>query len=303
MWKIDRTTIFLCVVLILFLWDLAFFIGIRNPDILPHPLVYFRELGDIEFLRGFPFMLRQIIFSATLGGLIGAGVASLLLRNDRLTRAALQVLHLGQWLPFIVLFATPDPWTLGIAAAGFCACYHCLAARSLLDLNDRETLAYVARAASLQALLISLLSQVWLQFWNWFDFVALNRPLKGFQVLLVLLMFLFLTNWVFRIRFDLMAERCGSILLAETRGGNWGSFIGVFLYAIFCLIIWQIFPSLRYHPFQSSPLGILRAGYSLLMEGEIWGDITLSLFETLGGVVFFLGGGVVSVNDFRILNE
>ena len=57
-WKIDRTTIFLCLVFILFLWDLVYFLGIRNPARFPHPFVIFRALGAVEFLRGFPAMLR-----------------------------------------------------------------------------------------------------------------------------------------------------------------------------------------------------------------------------------------------------
>ena len=108
-------------------------------------------------------MLRHTIFSSVLGGLIGVGVAFLILRSSWLTQAALQVLRLGLWLPFLVCFATPDPWALGIAAAMFCSCYQYVVATSVLGLDGQEIRTLVAREITLQVLLISFISQIWLQ--------------------------------------------------------------------------------------------------------------------------------------------
>ena len=41
-WKIDRTAVFLLLVFVLFLWDLAFFLGIRDPARFPHPFMVLR---------------------------------------------------------------------------------------------------------------------------------------------------------------------------------------------------------------------------------------------------------------------
>ena len=70
-WNVDRVAVFLFVVVLSFLYDLAFYLGIRDTARFPHPFVYFRSLGDIEYLRGFPWMLRQVMFSLVAGGLLG----------------------------------------------------------------------------------------------------------------------------------------------------------------------------------------------------------------------------------------
>ena len=91
-WGIDRTAIFLSVIGLLFFWDLAYFVGLRDPARFPHPFRIFRLLGDFELLRGFLTMLRQIIFYVVSGGVIGIAVGSLVLRNARLTLVVLRLL-------------------------------------------------------------------------------------------------------------------------------------------------------------------------------------------------------------------
>src|SRR6266705_6449321 len=103
-WKIDRTTIFLCLTLVLFLYDLAWLLGLRNAARFPHPFVIFRTLGDIEFLRGLPGMLRQIIFSLVSGWVLGVAIGSLVLYNSWLSEATIRFLRIGLWLPFLVIF-------------------------------------------------------------------------------------------------------------------------------------------------------------------------------------------------------
>jgi ABC-type nitrate/sulfonate/bicarbonate transport system permease component len=284
-WKSDRTTIFLYVVFFLFLWDLAYFVGIRNPDRFPHPFVVFRMFGDSEFLRGFPNMLRHIIFASVLGGVIGVGIGAIILRSFRLTQAVLGFLRLGLWLPFFLLFATPDAFALSIAAVMLCSCYHYLAAQIFLGLQGREIRTYVAREAVLQALFISLLSQIWLGYWKWFEFAPLNQPATGSGVLIAVLSLLFFVNWVFRSNFDLIAGQRGIILNKDWNSASWKSFCAVLLFAVAFLIIWQMVVSLRFPRFQSSLLGVVEAGYQLLTYGEIYNDIRVSLLEIFGGMV------------------
>jgi hypothetical protein len=79
-------------------------------------------------------MLRHTIFFTVSGGLIGVGVACLILRSVWLTQTALRALRLGLWLPTLILFVTPDVFALGIATAILCGCYYYLAATSFLFL-------------------------------------------------------------------------------------------------------------------------------------------------------------------------
>lgn len=298
-WKIDRTTIFLYLVFFLFLWDLAYFVGIRNPERFPHPFGVFRMFGDSEFLRGFPNLLRHVIFASVSGGVIGVGIGAIVLRSSRLTQTVLHFLRLGLWLPFFLFFATPDAFALSIAAVMLCSCYHYLAAQIFLGLQGREVRTYVAREAVLQALFISLLSQIWLGYWKWFEFAPLNQPATGWGALIAVLSLLFFINWIFRSNFDLTAEQRGIILNKDWNSASWKSSCAVLLFAVALLIIWQMVVSLRFPRFQSSLLGVVEAGYQLLTYGEIYDDIWVSLLEVFGGMVL---GGCVALLVFALLS-
>lgn len=286
-WKTDRTAIFFCLVFVLFLWDVVYFLGIRDPDRFPHPFSVFRRFGDVEFLRGFSSMLRHVISCSVLGGLIGVGAACLVIRSGWLTQAAVQVLRLGLWLPFMILFATPDPWLLGIAAAMFCSCYHYLVAISVLGLEKQEIRTHVVRETTLQVLLISLISQIWLQYWNWFAFAATYQRVQGLGVFLILVGLIIFIQWIFRSDFNLLAERRGILLREDLKSANWKWMCGFLLVALAFMILWGLVWQLVG---PNSPLGVISAGYQLLTHGEIYKDIGVSLLELLGGIV--LGGSI-----------
>ena len=299
-WKIDRTTIFLCLVFILFLWDLAYFLGIRDPTRFPHPFVIFRTLGDVEFLRGFPVMLRQIIFSFVSGGILGLTIGSLILYSPWLTEATLHFLRIGLWLPFLVIFAVPATFWLSITAVTLCVGYHYLTARSLLRLERYEALTYSTREGGLQALFIALISQIWVQSWLWFIFPWPQQNARmGFGVLSVLVAFLGLVNWLFRSSFDVTAEMRATIRIEEVNTATWKSFWEAVLLMVVCLAIWQLFSASRFNFLRVSPFEPINAAYYLFMSGEIWGDIRLSLLEVVGGMVL---GSSIALVVFALLS-
>jgi ABC-type nitrate/sulfonate/bicarbonate transport system permease component len=90
--RIDRTSIFLGVVGLLFFWDLIYLLGITDPAHFPHPFRVFRLVGDFELFRGFRTILRQIILIAVPGSLIGIAVAHRVLLSRGLTEATLRFL-------------------------------------------------------------------------------------------------------------------------------------------------------------------------------------------------------------------
>lgn len=299
-WKIDRTTIFLCLVFILFLWDLAYFLGIRNPARFPHPFVIFRALGDVEFLRGFPVMLRQIIFSFVSGGILSLTIGSLILYSPWLTEATLHFLRIGLWLPFLIIFAVPATFWLSITAVTLCVGYHYLTARSLLRLERYEALTYSTREGALQALFIALISQIWVQSWLWFIFPWPQQNARmGFGVLSVLVAFLGLVNWLFRSSFDVTAEMRATIRIEEVNTATWKSFWEAVLLMVVCLAIWQLFSASRFNFLRVSPFEPINAAYYLFMSGEIWGDIRLSLLEVVGGMVL---GSSIALVVFALLS-
>jgi ABC-type nitrate/sulfonate/bicarbonate transport system permease component len=142
--RTDRTSIFLGVVVVLFVWDVIYFTGITDPAHFPHPFRIFRFIGDFEMLRGFRVMLRQIIIVTVPGSLIGIAVAHRVLLSRVFTEGTLRFLRLGIWVPFFLLFSV-SVYTLiwAVAAAVFCSCYFYLVARHLLGFRGRDVICYV----------------------------------------------------------------------------------------------------------------------------------------------------------------
>jgi NitT/TauT family transport system permease protein len=195
----------------------------------------------------------------------------------------LSVLRHALWLPLFLLFATPVPFTLGIAAVAFCACYHYLASVSLLGLRGHEARMYVTREAVLHGFFLSLMSQIWWRGWNWFEFAALYQPAKGVGVFVTLVALLAFINWIFHFDFELNAARQRIILNKSTRTPAWLPFSAFMSFTILLLFIWQAVGWLGFS-FWSSPDGVIEAASSLFATHEIYRDIGASLSEIAGGL-------------------
>jgi len=301
-WKVDRVTVFLFIAVVSFLYDLTFYLGIRDTIRFPHPFVYFRSLGNIEYLRGFPGMLRNFIFSFVLGGLIGVGVGRLVLSSGRGTKTAIQVLSLGLWLPFLIIFATPDPRALGIAAAMFCSCYYYLVGTSVLRLEGPNLRTFVAGETTLQILLFSLISQIWLLYWKWFSFAATYQAPEGLGVFIVIVVLLMFIQWIFRIDFKLVAEQHRNILFEDLKSPTLRWMGGFLLFTLAFTVIWERVGYMRFPRWSASPLGAISAGYDLLTHIEIYIDSQASLLEMLGGIVL-CGSIALIVSAFMSANS
>jgi ABC-type nitrate/sulfonate/bicarbonate transport system permease component len=290
-WRFDRISIFFGIIGLLFIWDLIYFLGITDPTHFPHPFRLFNLFTDSELFRGFRTMVRQIIFLFVPAGIVGITAGCLILRNSPLTYALLRFLRIGLWLPFVIIFALPDKFALGLTIVALCSCYHYLIARSYLELHGNAALAYVGRETFLQAWLISLIAQIWGGPWKWYEFSARFVPSDGFKCLAMLIVLAFLVNWFFRSNFDLTAQRRKIILAREFDNANWNTLRGTFLITIVCLLIWLTFSQLWPKLIPTSPLDVLAAGYTLFKAGELWGDIGISLLEIAIGIT--LGAALV----------
>jgi hypothetical protein len=206
-WNVDRVTIFLFIAVVSFFYNVTFYLGVRDTTRFPHPFVYFRSLGDIEYLHRFPGMLRQAMFSLVAGGLIGWAVSLVILRNDWLTRATIRFLRIAMWFPFLVAFAAPNTFIQGIAAAMLAMLYYYLTARSFLELLPRDAFRYAGGEVILQTLFFTLLSQMWTRRWDWAIFVMKSDAAMGFAVLALVLILVLLINWIFGRNFLLECTR------------------------------------------------------------------------------------------------
>ena len=298
-WNVDRVAVFLFVVVVSFLYDLTFYLGIRDTARFPHPFVYFRSLGDIEYFRGFPGMLRQAMFSLVAGGLMGWAVGFIILKNGWLTRASICFLRITMWFPFLVLFAVPVNFTHGIAAAMLAAVYHYLTARSFREFSNRDAFHHTAGEVTLQILFFSLFSQIWVRRWDWAHFPVVSDAARGFTVFGLILTLVLLINWIFRRNFLTECTRCAIQDYKALFSSKEGSFLGVTLLTIMWLLLWQLTcVSLGYDAFR--PFPAIQRVCELLITDEVWHDILTSLAE-IGGGVFF--GGLLALAVSTVMHK
>jgi len=287
---------FLGLLLLLYFWDVAYFVGLRNPYRFPHPFSLFRTLGDVEFLRGFPAMLREVIFSFASGSLIGVAVGKLVLYSSWLSGAIRRFLRITLWFPLIIIFVVMAPFALGIVAVALCACYYYIAARSSLGPQGHHAWTFAAREAILQALLVSLISQLWVSHWQWFTFTQFMKVGPGLGAFATLIGLIGLINWCFRSNFELTTNRRAAIRSQEIDGNvaldlnplQTSAIYELTLLAVTCLVVWLLFGA------------ALTAAYNLILHAEIWGDIGLSLLEVIGGLVL---GGLAAQGMFVLLSH
>ncbi len=298
-WTVDRVTVFFVIAVVSFVYDLTAYLGIRNTARFPHPFVYFRSLGDVESFRGFPVMLRLAMFSLVAGGLIGWTVGLLILRNDWLTRATIRFLRIGMWIPFLVVFAAPYTFQLGIAVTLLAATYHYLTARSLLEMSARAAFRYAAGEVTLQAFFFSLISQIWVQKWYWImSFINID-PTVVFVVWGLILTVVVVISWIFKRTF-LAGCKINAILNNQETYFSKANFFGsMFLLTIAWFLFWQLTcVVLSYDDFR--PIPAMQKAGDLLITHEIWHDIFISLAEVGGGVFF---GGLLALAVSTVMHR
>jgi ABC-type nitrate/sulfonate/bicarbonate transport system permease component len=298
--SIGRTEIFLGVVFFLFLWDVAYLVGLRNPYKLPHPFALFKNLGDVESLQGFSAMLRETIFYFASGSIIGIALGMLFLRRPWLSAATRRFLRLILWVPLIIGFAGAPPFTIGMMAVTLCACYHYMAGRSSLGLEPSEARIYAARDALLQALLVSLIAQLWESHWQWFNFTVFMKVGLGFEVFAVLAVLIGFINWCFRYDFEPAVDRLGAARSREVDCEGWDSLFQFVVFTAVCLTIWQWFSVFGLGLLPASPYRAAATALYLIFSGEIWRDIGLSLAEVTVGIIL---GGLAAWGVFKALSN
>jgi ABC-type nitrate/sulfonate/bicarbonate transport system permease component len=285
-WRFDRTTIFLAVVVVLYFWDLVYFLGITDPEHLPHPFRIFRLTVDSELFRIFRSVLRQMIFLSLPGSVIGIAVAHGVLRNRRVTDVLLQFLRFAVWLPFLLLITLPSEMIVwAVAAAVLFSCYNYLVARALLNCRGRDVINHVGRETILQLFFFFMLAQLLLfTFWE-----SLNI---GLQMLAMVAIFVAIVNWVFHSNFEASAHAREIVLEKQLERANRSSLIALIVIVIVCLLLWQAFSSLWFYGHSVSPiapvspLGAFKAMRNMFESGEIWLDVKVSvLLEMFLGLV------------------
>lgn len=293
--RIDRTSIFLSILGLLFLWDLAYVLHILDPEQVPHIFDIFQKFAHFEFLRGFESLLHVTIFLSVLGYLVGVGLAKLTLYSSILSITVLRFLRLGSWLPFLLLpTATQNMVALGIAAVTLCSCYHYLVERLFLKLGTPEARVYVARKAFLQAFFFSLYTDLWWTTSMLFKFPASANPVgTGIGVLAALVAFLFVVNWLLRFNFELATGRLAIVTKEFNRKNSMAAYGTVVLTAI-CFVIWFGLSQWPFAFFDTSPAAVINAAGFLFNSGEIFNDMLVSFIELVGGAALAILIGIVT---------
>lgn len=277
-------SIFYFIVVVSFLYDLAFYLGIRNTARFPHPFVYFRSLGDVEYLRGFAVMLRQVMFSLVAGGLLGWAIGFAISKSGWLSRATICFLRIAMWFPFFVIFAIPGTFALSIAATMLASVHYYLTARLLLESSKGEAFRYAVGEIALRTLLFQLIAQIWDQRWQWTMF-PMNLDCKiGLAVFGLILAVVFSTTWFVRMNFSAGCDRRRTIQSKEIDCLRTISRWGVALLTVIWLLLWELY-TLALQADYISPVVAGQKMLLFLVTGEFWKYIFTSLFEIAGGLV------------------
>jgi len=289
-------------------------LGTKGGVILPIATLY--VLGDLSYLHGYAFFLSQVGLSALLGRIIGGVLSSVITRSEWLAQSTLRFLRMGIWLPFYVFWALPiwhmregehvdfTVWlavTLTGVIAAFptvtlSACYYFVRIRSIPGLEKYRPRAWATRRIVLQSFLILLVWQIWLHpyGWNWLDFPVSRRAGEGSAGFFLLLVFIYLLDWLFRSNLEDQAKMDGSLLVHELSARNRREFWGTCVVVLIPLALWQFLAvPLKQYFLLSAPVEVFRALYHLLVVGSevvlkggtIWGDVGVSLLEIAAGML------------------
>lgn len=298
-WNVDRVKVFFLIVVVSFLYDLTFYLGIRDTARFPHPFVYFRSLGDVELLRGFPWMLRQVMFSLVAGGLLGWIASLIILKSDWLTRASIRFLRIALWFPFLVVFAAlPQTIAFGIAAAMLAAVYHFLTARSTLEFSNGAACHYAAGEVTLQCLFFNLIAQVWMRGWEW-AIAEQSNTTTGFITFALILSLVFFINWTFGRSFAAVCTTRSIQHNKECLISQGSSFLGVALLTVIWLLLWQLICAALLND-SAGPFPAIQRAIELVIGREVRRDINISLFEVGGGLFF---GGLFAFATSTAMNS
>lgn len=299
--------------LALFVWELLYLLGLLSPRVLSHPVGILRTFGDWEFLIRLTGIAIVFTVAFALGGVAGLGLGAVVLRSTWIAAGAHRFLRLGRWFPLFTAWALPiwpletgrelAPFFLTLAvgvvtvALSISFCYLEAAGSDGLTRGERWLL--LLQSAVAQALLVSLLGQMWMSRWEWLFTTQDAGIERGYALVLFLMVVI-----------SLVESRCGlglseppgwqrGVILKQLREASWRSMLGAGTVGIVLLLIWQILSLSGLDSVLGSPLNVLASVYALLvlgtelpkMDWPIWWDIAISVFEVAMGLV--LAGGLV----------
>ena len=244
--------------------------------------------------------LIAILFGVSClpGGLIGTVLGYLIAQNSKLASAALTLLRIGQWAPFVLWWAlvqlllmgsSEQPgryffvWTMSIPAVVLGTCYHFLCTRHLLGLEWLTVVTETARLAVLRAFYISLVLALSVWIGTWMVFPGNEYVDRHYVAASVLALFLILVNWIYRSDIQHTAELCKEFY-SDFSGKNGASYLTAALVVLLMVAVWQLLSQIG--SFRVSPVSVLNATVPLFSESDFWRDMRVSLLEIFAGVAF-----------------
>jgi len=290
---------------VLIVWEALYIAGFIDPVRYYHPIGALQILSDLNFLRGFGLMSVQLVVASLAGGTIALAVGPLILRRGWLVGSTIRFLRIAMWIPFIIYWPLPiwGSWKLdfgqtilvvllcSVLVVGFSSVHSYLVSRLLLNLTPKDGRWWLLRSAIVQALFISVYSQLWLEpyGWDWYTY----RVAGAYAASMLVLLLVFIIERLLRSRFDYISAIRGNILLGQFDLATVGTLFGSMVIALFLTLIWQVLSLSPLESVFSSPLAVLGVYYHLLFKGSFWQDVYVSFSEIFGGLI--LGSGATLI--------
>jgi len=310
-------------------WELFYYSRLFAADDPSHLKRALNGLGEFQVWRGFEVMLIELLVAFVIGGGLGFVLGLVTKNSSWLTDATVRFLRIGLWVPFLLFWALPvwpgkegsryEPiiwaWIAGVTAVALATCYHYLIV--LTPSNSRIDRAVarglVRKTALLQALFISIISQVWLWDFGWLRYsISPGHVPVTYVGFILSLSFLWIIERAAGPGFE-DAATLRVVVLGEQLAANRGrSLIGVICLTILTLLIWQFLSAIpRVQSIISSPVEVLQRAYGLVIRGErippiettIWYHFAISLAELIGGLFLSVTAAVLVTLSLRSANR
>lgn len=268
---------------LLLIWELLFYLRVIDSSRFSHPLGTIEALRNFDFVREFGRTLVDTLIASFSGTIIALTLAVLIAQSSWAIQTAIRFLRLGIWAPFFIFWAVPY-WLLpaAVTAVSLFACYKFLSIREGLSLPWLKTIAEVQRQATLQALLFYLLFEIW-SATGWMS-LGIAKVNTAYAILVLLLVFAFSLDRVFRSNFSIVAEWQRTVLVKQMASGSPSSYWTVAFLILVCLLVWQLLSEQLRYLRVAPPLAVVQTLYPLLASGEVFFDIVVSLMKIFVGL-------------------
>lgn len=269
---------------------------------LSEPPTDWRIVPESAFGRGFGIGIRTLAITFGLtcapGILLGTVLANAVSRSPKLTLAALGILRIWQWIPFLtwwvlihLLFFPFDQkagayfylWAIGLPAVALGCCYQYLLVHEKIVVPPRTALIEGARIGVFRALFISIVMSLSIWMEPWVPQTVGYNVTRNHVTAVILAALLALVHWLYGSWMQCFGQACRQLLLPIPKQNDRESIWIAAIVLLAVTALWEVLNGL--HIMKVSASKVVVTAITLVSHAETWIDIWASLSSVLVGMI------------------